>query len=112
VRFANFVWQAGGEVCREVDGVWRLSVDEDNAIKAFRFYREMAWGKWIRPSDGKELQSCLKVESAGQEMLHFVESRAAMTIVSTRGDVGRYLQSGLDPRRSVSPPARRSRQAR
>lgn len=95
-RFANFVWQAGGRMCRQKpDGSWYLSVDEPEAVEAFKFYRDLVWGKWER--DGKVMQGCMKVESAGQEMNHFVEGRAAMTIVSTRGDVGAFLQSGLDP---------------
>jgi len=94
-RFANFAWQAGGRMCRKrEDGTWYLSVDEPEAIQALEFYREMRWGKWTR--DGKELQQCLDIVTGSDLMTRFIEGRAAMTIISTTGDVGRYLQT-LDP---------------
>ncbi len=94
-RFVNFVWQAGGNVVRFQDDKWRLTLDEPPAIRALEFYKEMCWGKWTR--DGKEMQGCMRVDSTDQIMLHFNEGRAAMTVISTTGDVGRYLQAGLDP---------------
>ena len=95
-RFANFVWQAGGEIVRRgPDGSWKLTLDEAPAVRALEFYRQMRWGKWTR--DGRQFQGCMRVDSSGQSMEHFNEGRAAMTLVSTTGDVGRFLQAGLDP---------------
>jgi multiple sugar transport system permease protein len=88
-RFANFVWQAGGELVRPTETGWRLTLDEPPAVAALEFYRELRWGKWER--DGKELQGCMRVDSTGQATQHVVEGRAAMTIVSTTGDVGRFI---------------------
>jgi len=95
-RFANFVWQAGGNIVRQQpDGSWRLTLDEPPALRALELYRDMRWGRWTR---GEEpMQGCMRVDSSGQSMTHFNEGRAAMTVVSTTGDVGRFLQSGLDP---------------
>ncbi|MGB7160356.1 MAG: extracellular solute-binding protein [Tepidisphaeraceae bacterium] len=88
-RFTNFVWQAGGEMVRRTGTGWRLALDEPPAVAALKFYRELRWGTWQR--DGKDLQGCMRVDSTGQSIQHVVEGRAAMTIISTTGDIGKFI---------------------
>ncbi len=88
-RFADFVWQAGGELVRRTPDGWRLTLDEPPAIAALEYYKELRWGKWKR--DGREMQGAMRVDATGQSVQHVLEGRAAMTIVSTTGDVGRFI---------------------
>ena len=69
-------------------------------VRALSFYRDLRWGKW-RTAAG-EIQGCLRVESAGGEGgTLFNEGRIGMMLVSTTGDIGRYIpdpsQVGLAP---------------
>jgi ABC-type sugar transport system permease subunit/ABC-type glycerol-3-phosphate transport system substrate-binding protein len=90
-RFADFVWQAGGElVRRRPDGGWKLTLDEPAAVAALQFYKEMRWGKWTA-ADGTQQQGCMRIDATDQSALDMQEGRAAMTIVSTTGDLGRFI---------------------
>jgi ABC-type sugar transport system permease subunit/ABC-type glycerol-3-phosphate transport system substrate-binding protein len=90
-RFADFVWQAGGEMVRpRPDGGWRLSLDEPQAIAALQFYKDLRWGQYTA-ADGTEQQGCMRVDETGDSQRDLLEGRCAMTIVSTTGDVGRMI---------------------
>ncbi len=89
-RFPNFVWQAGGEMVRSTPTGDRLSLDEPPALAALQLYREMRWGKW-KSSAGEEMQGCLRVDSTGQSVVNVQEGKAAMTIISTVGDIGAFI---------------------
>ncbi|MFB3892563.1 MAG: extracellular solute-binding protein [Phycisphaerae bacterium] len=70
------------------------------AIRALEFYREMKWGRWTR--DDKQMPGCMRIESSGESSMDdFNQGKVAMVIVSTTGDLGRYVQDpsqvGLGP---------------
>ncbi len=53
--WVNFLWQAGGEVVRQVpDGRWVSAVNTPEGVSALKFYRKLVAEEWTLPNGKKQ----------------------------------------------------------
>lgn len=50
-HFLNWVWQAGGDFEKNVDGKWKAVFDSPEAIKALQFVKDLRWKHDVLQSD-------------------------------------------------------------
>jgi ABC-type sugar transport system permease subunit/ABC-type glycerol-3-phosphate transport system substrate-binding protein len=54
--WANFVWQAGGEiVAPDAKGVWSSQLNSPQVVTALDFYRKLTTETWVNPKNGKKV---------------------------------------------------------
>lgn len=86
--FLNWVWQAGGDFQREIDGTWQAVFAEPEAVKALEFVKDLRWKHDV-------LQSTLLATSQDL-MARFASDQIAMMFAAQDRIPALVNQYGMD----------------
>ena len=86
--FLNWVWQAGGDFQREIDGTWQAVFAEPEAVKALEFVKDLRWKYDV-------LQSTLLATSQDL-MARFASDQIAMMFAAQDRIPALVNQYGMD----------------